>query len=293
MDAAPITERTVSVPGIDVHLVEAGVGTPVLLLHGFPQSSREWAGVMAQLAPIAHVIAPDLRAVGGTGAPDGSHRLDVLRRDAVGLLETLEIERAVVVGHDIGALVALAVAMDHPERVSRLVVISVPPMYLRVTASMMGSVRYLWFQYALAIPGLGPRLLARGGQRLPRWLFSTFARAGGVPAADVEAYLADLRDPAQARAGSRAYRQLVVPEFLRIVLGRYRHRLPQMPTLVLLGADDPIIPRDALAGVEKYAPDVTVDVVPGAGHWVVDEQPAEVAARIARFAGLAGDGPAS
>jgi pimeloyl-ACP methyl ester carboxylesterase len=280
-------ERTIAIPGLNMHIIEAGSGTPVLLLHGFPQTSREWRATLPHLAARARVIAPDLRGSGRTDAPDGSYRLDVLRADAVGLLDALGIDRAVVVGHDLGAIPALSLAVEHPERVSHLVVLSVPPLYLKVTPSMLGSVRYLWFQYALAVPGLGPRLLSGGRQRLPRWLFSSFEENGGVPDADVEEYLADLRIPAHARAGSRKYRQLVVPEFMRIVLGRYRGRLPSMPTLVLLGARDRIIPRDALAGVEKYAPNVRMEDVPDAGHWIVDEQPVEVARRIADFAGLA------
>jgi len=290
-DAGGVSERTIALPGLEVRIAESGTGPAVLLLHGFPQTSREWARVMPHLAPVARVVAADLRGSGGTGAPDGSYRREVLCRDAVALLDALGIERAVVVGHDVGALAALALAVAHPDRVSRLVVLSVPPLYLRLTWSMLGSVRYLWFQYALAVPGLGARLLSRGRQRLPRWLFARFASsAGGVPEADVAVYLAELRDPARARAGSRTYRQLIVPEFLRIVLGRYRTRLPAMPTLVLLGAEDPIIPLDALEGVERHATDVRIEIVPGAGHYLVDEQPAAVAEHIARFAGLAADG---
>jgi len=289
---AGVSERTIALPGLDVRIAGSGTGPAVLLLHGFPQTSREWARVMPQLAPAARVVAADLRGSGGTDAPDGSYRLDVLTADAVALLDALGIERAVVVGHDVGALVALALAVAHPERVSHLVVLSVPPLYLRPTWSMLGSMKYLWFQYALAMPGLGARLLSRGRQRLPRWLFTAFASsAGGVPEADVAAYLAELRDPAQARAGSRKYRQLIVPAFLRIVLGRYRKRMPGMPTLVLLGEEDPIIPLDALAGVERYAADVRIEVVPGAGHYLVDEQPGAVAERIARFAGPAAGRP--
>lgn len=284
--AATSRGRTVAINGLNVHVVEAGEGPPVVLLHGFPQSSREWSGVSSRLAEVAHVIAPDMRGTGGTDAPHGSYGIDAVCGDTVALLDALGIERAVIVGHDVGALTALALAAAHPERVTHLVVISVPPRYLRMTASMLGSMKYLWFQYALAIPGLGPRLLSRGHQRLPRWLFSSFARAGGVPAADVDAYLADLRDPAKARASSRKYRQLVLPEFMRIVLGRYRDNLPTAPTLVLLGEADSILPRDALAGVEEYARDVTIEEIPDAGHWVVDEAPDEVARHIATFAGL-------
>ena len=64
-----IRSRAVTANGLRMHVTEAGVGSPVLLLHGFPQSSREWAPVMAALADRAHVIAPDLRGAGQTDAP--------------------------------------------------------------------------------------------------------------------------------------------------------------------------------------------------------------------------------
>lgn len=282
-----VTEGMIALPDLDVHVREAGAGTPVLLLHGFPETSREWSRVIPQLARVGHVFAPDLRGSGGTSAPAGRNDRRALCADAVGLLDALGIERAVVVGHDVGALAALALAVDHPGRVSHLVVLSVPPLYLRMTPSMLGVTRHLWFQYALAVPGLGARLLSRGRQRLPRWLFTTFASSGGgVRPEDVEEYLADLRLPGHAQAGSRKYRQLVLPEFARIVFGRYRRTLPSMPTLVLLGDEDPVLPRDALGGLERYARDIRIEGIAGAGHFVVDEQPAGVAERIQRFAGL-------
>ncbi|ERG63659.1 hypothetical protein L332_04215 [Agrococcus pavilionensis RW1] len=279
--------RFLDLPGLRMHVVEAGSGTPVVLVHGFPQSSREWARVMPLIEPHARAIAPDLRGAGRSEAPDSPYRLDTMCGDLVELLDALGIERAVVVGHDIGALGALALAMEHPERVSHLVVLSVPPMYVKLSPALLRSVRHLWFQYALAVPGLGERLLGGGEQRLPHWLFSTFAVHGGPTERDREAYVARLREPDRARAASRTYRQLVVPEFLRIVRGGYRDRLPTMPTLVLFGADDPVVPRSALEGLDRLAPSMRVDEVPGAGHWVVDEAPAEVARRILEFAELA------
>lgn len=286
MDGQPDRQmrgHAVRLPELRAHVVEAGTGTPILLLHGFPQSSREWSRAMPLLAQHGHVIAPDLRGFGNSEAPDARYGLAELRSDAVALLNALEIERAVVVGHDIGALVAMSLAIEHPERVTHVGVLSVPPMYVRPRPSMVRSMPGLWFQYALATPRLGARLLRGGRQRLPRWILAGF---GGVAAADAEVYVASMRDPTRARAGSRIYRQLVVPEFLRIVRGAFRDRLPAMPILVLLGGDDHVLPRDVLEGIDRYARDVRIEEVPGAGHWLVDDQPDEVARRILAFAGL-------
>jgi pimeloyl-ACP methyl ester carboxylesterase len=278
--------RFLDLPGLRMHVVEAGSGTPVVLVHGFPQSSREWSRVMPLLEPHARAIAPDLRGAGRSEAPDSPYRLDTMCGDLVELLDALSIEQAVVVGHDIGALGALALAMDRPERVSRLVVLSIPPMYVKLSPALLRSAPYSWYQYALAMPGLGERLLGGGGQRLPRWLFSTSAVRGGASERDREAYIARLREPDRARAGSRTYRQLVVPELMRILRGGYRDRLPTMPTLVLYGADDPLVSRPMLEDVERFGPSIRIEELPGTGHWVVDEQPAEVARRILEFAEL-------
>lgn len=279
--------RFLDLPGLRMHVVEAGSGTPVVLVHGFPQSSREWSHVMPLLEPHARVIAPDLRGAGRSEAPDSPYRLDTMCGDLAELLDALGIERAVVVGHDIGALGALALAMDRPERVSHLVVLSVPPMYVKVSPALLRHARHTWYQYALAMPGLGERLLGGGEQRLPRWLLSTSAVRGGASERDREAYIARLREPDRARAGTRTYRQLVVPELMRMLRGGYRDRLPTMPTLVLYGADDPLVSLAVLDDVERYASSIRVEELPGTGHWVVDEQPGEVARRILDFAGIA------
>jgi hypothetical protein len=98
---------------------------------------------------------------------------------------------------------------------------------------MVKAMRHLWFQYALAAPGLGPRLLAGGQQRLATWILRFF-ELRPIPDEDVAAYLAVLREPARARAGS-AVPQLILPEFMRIMRGGYRGRRLRVPTLVLFG----------------------------------------------------------
>lgn len=284
LDAA-VAWRTLELPGLRMNVGEAGSGEPALLLHGFPQSSREWTRVIPHLAGSARVIVPDLRGAGLTDAPAGRYDLTALRGDLVAMLDELELERAALVAHDWSALVAFSLALEHPERVSRLVVLSTPPPYLRMHPSMVGSMPYLWFQYALAMPGLGGRLLAGGRQRLPRWILRTFT-ARGIPDDDVAAYLATLRAPDRARAGSALYRHLIVPEFLRIIAGRYRGRILTTPTLILFGDEDRVIPKAALHGFEQDAPGLRIEFVPGGAHFLVDDAPDEVAARVRGFLGL-------
>ena len=98
--------------------------------------------------------------------------------------------------------------------------------------------RRAWFNLLIPVPVLGPRLLGRGRQRLPRWMLRHHSSAREAFAAeDVELFVGRLREPSRARAGSALYRHFIQPEAARIMTGSYRGRRLGTPTLVLLGAD--------------------------------------------------------
>ena len=112
--------RIVETASLRVHVREAGEGDPVLLLHGFPQDSWMWRHQMAALSDRWRCIAPDTRGYGLTDKPRIRVTRDLLARDVVELLDALDIERAAVVGHDWGGIIASATAFRYPDRVSRL-----------------------------------------------------------------------------------------------------------------------------------------------------------------------------
>ena len=281
-----IRSRTVTANGLRMHVTEAGVGSPVLLLHGFPQSSREWAPVMAALADRAHVIAPDLRGAGQTDAPSTGYDAKTVARDVIALLDALGLERVDLVAHDWSALVGFDLCLDHPDRIRRYVAVAVPAPYFRMSPALMvglmKAMPHLWFQWAIATPGLGPALLSNGRQRLARWLLRGFEHRP-MDDADVAAYVDALREPARARAASKLYRGLILPGVVNIMRGAYLGRVLHTPTLVLFGADDALLPKDALTVSAEDAPHTTIEFVPGGAHFLVDDNPAEVARRIADF----------
>lgn len=285
-EATGIRSRTVTANGLRMHVTEAGGGAPVLLLHGFPESSREWTKVMTALAPRAHMIAPDLRGAGQTEAPPSGYDAKTVASDILALLDELGLERVDLVAHDWSALVGFDLCLDHPDRVRRYVAIAVPAPYLRMNralmAGMVKAMSHLWFQWAIATPWLGSALLSRGRQRLAHWLLRGF-ETRPMDDEDVAAYVAALREPARARAASRLYRGLILPAFMRIMRGAYRGRVLHTPTLVLFGADDALMPREALEVSRDDAPHTRVEFVPGGAHFLVDDNPAEVAERIAGF----------
>lgn len=108
--------------GIRIHVVTAGPpdGEPVLLIHGFPETWYEWRKAIPALSDRYRLIVPDTRGFGESDKPAGTYDRAMLAADMVGVLDALDIERAAVVGHDWGGIIAFKLAIDHPERTTRL-----------------------------------------------------------------------------------------------------------------------------------------------------------------------------
>ncbi|MEU7530689.1 alpha/beta hydrolase [Saccharothrix sp. NPDC042600] len=276
-----VSHRFLDLPGLRAHVAEAGDGDPVLLLHGFPQHWWEWRKVVPGLAGRRRVVCPDLRGAGWTDAPRRGYDYETLRGDLVALLDALDLERVDVVAHDWSAIVVFRMCLDDPDRFRRFVAIGVPPPFLDFDWRMLGALRHAWYQFALITPGLGPWLVRHGG--LPQYLLTGFAAPGASTPADVEIFLERLRDPARAKAGSLLYRKLITPESRRILTGRYKKAHLKTPTRVLLGTQDPVVRPDLVHGYEDQADDLEVVAVPGAAHFVPEERPKDVVARVLEF----------
>lgn len=245
---------------------------PVVLLHGFPQHWWQWRLIIPELANDRPVVAPDLRGFGWSDAPRGPQRGDVHVQDVIALLDELGLGRVHLVAHDWGALIGFRLALEHPGRIASLLSLTVPHPWLSFHPRLLVLVRAAWFQPLVAAPGLGPRLLGHGRQRLVRHLFAEFTVEGGaIGPADVEIYLERLRDPDRAGAGSALYRQLILPELSAMLRGRYAARRLDVATVSLLGELD-LITDDRLFDDGGRARDLTVEVVPDAGHFLPEER---------------------
>ena len=276
----------VDLPGLRMHVAEAGAGEPVLLLHGFPQHWWEWRGIIPRLAPHYRVICPDLRGAGWTDAPAEGYTSEQQRADVLALLDCLGLDRIRLVAHDWSAIVGFQLATHRPERIEQYVSLATPHPWIRFRPAMLRGAWRLWFQPVIATPGLGPRLLARGDQRLARYLLEQDGAGGALRSAeDREAFLAPLRQPERARAGSAIYRGLILPELRRIVTGAYRESRLAVPTLVLYGTADRALVPDVHGGYEAYADDLAVGPIEGASHFLADQRPDPVADRILAFFG--------
>ena len=124
-----VEHRFVDLPGLRMHVAEAGSGCPLLLLHGFPQHWWEWRKVIPGLAEQFRVICPDLRGAGWTAAPRRGYTRDRLLADVVALLDTLGLDSVHLLTHDYSALVGYQLCLRHPERVRHHLSLSIPPPY--------------------------------------------------------------------------------------------------------------------------------------------------------------------
>lgn len=253
-----------------------------MLLHGFPSYWETWREQLQPLVDSGHqVIAPDLRGYNLSDKPSGveAYKMFHVAADIQGLLKALGHERAAVVGHDWGAVVAWAVAMRFPEMVERLVVMNVT--HPRLTKREMRKPSRMlkwWYMFLFQLPWL-PEALMTTRHSIKQCLQSIAARPEVFSAQDVERHLQAIRQPGAATATINYYRAM----FRFSGQGLALRDPVQPPTLVIWGQQDPILGEELLDGLEDTCRDVRVERIEGAGHWVHLECPAEVNRLLLRF----------
>jgi pimeloyl-ACP methyl ester carboxylesterase len=316
--SAPV-QRSVDTNGVTLSVTEAGErGAPVVILaHGFPELAYSWRHQIPAIAAAGyHVLAPDQRGYGGSSCPPRIEDYDIahLTGDIAGLLDDVGADKAVIVGHDWGAVVATGFPLLHPDRVSACAALSVPPsprapeppttLWRRMFGDNFAYV--LYFQE----PGPADRELTADPARTLRRLM------GGIRSVDGGNVFLEMATPGPEGFIERlpepgGWPQWITPdeaehyvaEFTRTgftgPLNWYRNfdrnweltrETPSatitVPTLFIGGTADPAMalsPRDSVRDVVTgpYR-EVLID---GAGHWIAEERPAEVTAALIDFLG--------
>ncbi len=294
-----ITHQRVAANGITIHIAEAGQGPLVLLLHGYPELWYSWRHQLPALAEAGyHAVAPDLRGIGETDAPEAvdSYGMLHLVADAIGLLDSMGTDAAVLAGHDWGARVAWHTAELHPARVTAVAALSVP-YYPRApsppTEVMAGTVRF--FEHALGSDdtrrALYRLLYALSGDAPPDLLRALFAGGHG---ADIEV-LRHVQPPASpppwlTDADLDYYARAFALSGFEGVLNRYRNLVKdweelagaagarvEQPALFIGGERDSPVVFGSLAPMQAAVPRLRRTVLlPGCGHWVQQERPGDV-----------------
>jgi pimeloyl-ACP methyl ester carboxylesterase len=276
-ELAGVEHRFVDAGGLRTHVAEAGDGPPVLLLHGWPQHWWLWRQVLPTLAKERRVIAPDLRGFGWTAAPPGGYDPEVFARDIAALLEALEVSEPVdVIGHDWGGWTAFVLALRRRELVRRLLAAGIVHPFVRPTLSSLRGAWRFWYQWVLGMPGLGRRVIGAAGARNSTLVFLG-ASEDGWSEQDRRLFTEQFREPERAEATSLLYRHATL--HLQGQMREYRRMTLPHRALLLFPAEDSVQRTIDLSGYERNAPELEIEVVPEASHFVVDEHPQLVVER--------------
>jgi pimeloyl-ACP methyl ester carboxylesterase len=281
----PLESRYVDAGGLPVHVVIAGPerGPLVLLLHGFPDF---WYGWRHQIAPLARagyrVVAPDQRGYNLTGKQP-PYDLATVVADMAALVRALGYTRARVAGHDWGGAVAWSLAARHPELVQRLAILNMPHLTVMARALRGGSLRQMlrsWYIFFFQIPRLPERLLAGNDfLGLERILYAGALRGTFTPV-DVEYYKRAWAQPGALPAMLGWYRAMLHPSATRHLRPHAGDARIRVPTLVLWGERDLALCAELAEQSLALVDDGRLVRYPQATHWVHQDLPEDVTARL-------------
>lgn len=281
-----LEHRFARLSGVSLHYVTAGdpANPAAVLIHGYPQTWYEWRDIMPVLAEAGfYVVAPDMRGLGDSSVPHGGYDKKTVAADIWELTSgVLGLERLAVIGHDWGGPVAFAFTAAHPEAVSHFGLLDVVIPGGPVDIAQDGRRWHHAFHHVADLP----EFLTAGREReYLKWFYRNFAwRADAISEADIDEFARCYAKPGGMRAGFAYYRAAGQDARDNKALFEGGLRL-EMPVLALGGEKWEARGR----GMEPYeclkpvCSDIVGEVVPDAGHFLVEDQPDYVAARLVQF----------
>ena len=278
-----ITTRFVTANGMRFAVDEAGAGDAVALcLHGFPEGKFSWRHQLPALAAMGwHAVAPDLRGYGESSRPAevAAYRMKHLVADAAALFDAYGARRRLLVGHDWGAGIAWAFAIRNARPLDGLVIMNVPhpDVFRAVLKRSWAQRRRSWYMAFFQLPKLPEMLLTAGDARAIGRMFSGMAvDKSAFPPEVLRHYRDNAMRPGAMTAMINYYRANAT-EF-----GRSAAPTPRIsvPTLMVWGEADAALGLELTDGYGPYVDDFTLERLPRVSHWVQQEAPAEVNARL-------------
>lgn len=298
-----LSERDVGEGAIDLAVHEAGEGPAVVFVHGFPDLARGWRNQLQAVADTGfHAIAPDMRGYGGSSCPQGveAYSIDRLTGDLAGLLDALDIEKAVFVGHDWGGFVVWAMAVLHPDRVVGVAAACTPyipfPSVATHAAVVEGEVErqyVVWFQE----PGVAEAHMdarvehnVKKVMRTAPPLEEVFAIALADGKLNMNPFLGiedapELGEPLMSPEEEALYIEAFTRTGYRGGINWYRNidqnaaAFPDVgvvpldvPCLMLTADRDPALRPEMADGMHELCSNLEIHLIEKAGHWVQQEQ---------------------
>jgi haloacetate dehalogenase len=287
MSLSGFAEERRAIGEADYFVAHGGAGPALLLLHGFPETHVCWERIAPALAGAHRVVAPDLRGYGASRAPAGGPRGEgYSKREMAGelveLMAALGHERFAIVGHDRGARVAYRLALDHPERVTRVALLNIVPTIEQFERMGGGPSLGFWPWFLLAQPAPFPeRMIGADPAALLEHVFATWASdPDAIGPQSREAYRRAMTAPTVA-AMCADYRASFHLDREHDADDRAAGRRIAAPVLVVVGQDETQL-ADAPDVWRAWADDVTAAQVPG-GHFIPEEAPGEVTELLTAF----------
>src|SRR6476469_1237113 len=275
--AEPITARDATIDNVHLHYLTAGHGpVTVILLHGFAETSRMWRPIIPPLAEKFTVIAPDLPGIGDSSIPAKIDMLEAAKQIHA-LVRSLKIDKARVVGHDIGLMVAYAYAAQFPNETEKLAVMDaflpgVPGWEPIYNASNVWHFRF---------NGEDPEKLVQGRERTYFeyfWNVLAADKTRSIPEPERQAYTEAYSRPSRMRAAWAYFASW--PQLAKDFAQLSQTRLT-VPVLSIGGEKS--LGNELAAQMKLVATDVTVVVLKDTGHWILEERPKETTDALVKF----------
>jgi pimeloyl-ACP methyl ester carboxylesterase len=272
-----IVSRTAEINGVKLHYMTAGHGTPLILLHGYAETSLMWKPIIPVLAERFTVIAPDLPGIGDSEIPTDGLDMKSAAIRIHDLAKSLGVQKAEVVGHDIGLMVAYAYAAQFQAEVTKLVLMDAFLPGVEGWEAVYNNPHIWHFRFN----GPTPEALVQGRERTYFayfWNDLAADQTRSIPEADREAYIAAYSRPGRMHAGWAYFVsfQQAAKDFAQLSQTKLH-----MPVLTI-GGEKSL--GEALGQQTKLvATDVTVVVLKDTGHWVLEERPKETTEAIQKF----------
>lgn len=247
----------------------------MLALHGWPQHHWVYRDLLADPPPGLRIIAPDLPGYGWSGPAPHRWEKEEVVSDLVALMDALQLNRVLLVGHDWGGFLGYLLSLRVPERIDGYLALNIAHPWVPPKVMARHAWRFLMYQPLIAFAGVPV-------QRHTGFLDRVYRGVSEIDEQTARVYSDRFRDPVVARTGRDTYRTFLVREIPRLARTGERRR-STVPTRVLFGKNDAAIAPELASAETAHAEDYTVEFV-DAGHFIADERPDLVRAKLIALA---------
>ena len=272
----------VNVNGIRMHYVTMGKGPLIVFLHGFPEFWYSWRHQIPFFSKHFKVAVPDMRGFGETERPTevDEYRIERLVTDIVELVHSLGQEKATVVGHDWGGVIARSIGIMAPNIVENLIIMNAPhpAVFQRNAFRNYEQMQKSWYMFFFLLQNVPERVLSRNNFELLKHVFEiSTKRKKMFTQRDIEWYTSSWGKEGGITGGINYYRSNLNAEFW----GNLDESIPfpriKSPTLQIWAEEDPFLGKELTEGTNEFVGALfSLKIIPNCGHWIQQEAPEEV-----------------